>query len=315
MEKIPLIVVCGATASGKTALGIHIAKKFNGQVISADSMQIYRRLDIGTAKPTIEEQEGIVHRMIDIAEAYEAYSVADYCEKAHKEIEEVRKAGYLPVIVGGTGLYIDNLVANTDFSTPKGDEEIRRRLEKEAEEYGNEVLYQRLKSLDPIGAEKVHPNNLKRLIRAMELLETTGETRDILEEKSKRPSPYEPLWFAIEHPREVLYERINKRVDIMLEQGLVEEVRRELMPIRDKAATAMQAIGYKEIIECLDGKTDLLEATEKIKQNSRRYAKRQLTWFRRNNEINWLSPENPKGEAEKIINEFFERRHQHEIIS
>lgn len=314
MKKIPVIAVCGATASGKTALGIHIAKKYGAQIISADSMQIYRGLNIGTAKPDLAEREGIVHRMMDIIDPWESYSVADYCQRAHEEIRDVVNRGCIPVIVGGTGLYMDNLIANTDFSAPKGDGDIRERLLKEADEKGGEYLYARLLRLDPKAAESVHPNNLKRIIRTLELLEITGETREALDKKSKQASPYDALWLSVEHPRDVLYERINKRVDIMLEKGLVNEVKEKLLPVREKATTALQAIGYKEILEYLDGATSLDEAAEKIKLNSRRYAKRQITWFKRNTAINRLNPATAAEEAEKIINIFLERGNYNEIF-
>lgn len=307
MEKIPVIAVCGPTASGKTELGTEIASAFKGQVISADSMQVYRRLDIGTAKPDIEERRGIVHRMIDILEPWESFSVADYCQRAAKEIQITLEEGCIPVIVGGTGLYIDNLIANTDFSSPGGDEEIRSRLLTQAREEGNDALYRRLRRLDPQAAEKVHPNNLKRIIRSLELLELTGESRGSLDEKSRRPSPYRALWLAIDCDRTQLYEKIDKRVDIMINKGLEAEVRRELLPIRDRAVTAGQAIGYKEMLEYIDGKLTLNQAVEKIKQNSRRYAKRQLTWFKRNKEINWLSSQDPWGEAGEIIKNFLNK--------
>ncbi len=301
MKKIPVIVVCGPTASGKTGLGIELAKAFGGEVVSADSMQVYRRLDIGTAKPDMEERAGIVHHMMDVAEPTESYSVARYCNEASAVIRDIHARGKLPIIVGGTGLYTDNLVSNTDFSSPQGDERLRAELNAVAEEKGREYVHGLLRDLDPDEAERIHPNNLKRVIRSIELIRTSGESRESLNSKSRRPSPYSAIWLGIQWPREELYRRINKRVGIMLDKGLVEEVRRELLPIRDIAPTAIQAIGYKEILEYFDGRATLDEAVENIRQSSRRYAKRQLTWFRRNEAINWLTPENPVNSAIKLI--------------
>lgn len=304
MDKIPVLVVCGPTASGKTGLGVKLALRFGGEVVSADSMQVYRRLDIGTAKPAPDERQGVPHHMIDVAEPTESYSVARYCTEAAEVIRDISSRGRLPVIVGGTGLYIDHLLANTDFSAPGEDAELRERLMKEAEEKGNGFVHDRLKALDPEAAEKIHPNNLKRVIRAIELVSQSGENRSTLDEKSRRPSPYRALRMAIDHDREELYRRIDTRVDIMIEQGLVDEVRRELLPIRDKAPTAAQAIGYKEIIDFFDGRARVEEAVAAVKQNSRRYAKRQLTWLRRNTEINWLAPTSAEAKAIEITQNF-----------
>lgn len=300
---IDLIVVCGPTACGKTGLGIALAKELGGEVISADSMQVYKRLDIGTAKPDMAERQGIPHHLLDVAEPTESYSVARYCAEASEVIGQVHSRGKVPIIVGGTGLYIDNLIGNTDFSSPQGDEELRRELGEIAEKQGTEKLHEMLRQLDAAEAERIHPNNVKRVIRAIELIKTTGESRESLNRKSKRPSPYNALWLTIDHPREKLYSRIDRRVDIMLEMGLEEEVRRELLPIRDKAPTAGQAIGYKEMLDHFDGHITLDEAVSNIKQASRRYAKRQLTWFRRNSEINPLPAENTLEAAIKIIKE------------
>lgn len=313
MEKIPVIIVCGATASGKTGLGIEIAKRFNAEVVSADSMQVYCRLNIGTAKPTEQQRQGIVHHMIDVAQPTESYSVARYCGEAGEAIGKIHSRGRLAVIVGGTGLYIDNLVRNTDFSSPQGDEELRRRLEGAAREKGNEYLHNMLCELDSDEAARIHPNNVKRIIRAIELIKITGESRKSLNEKSRRPSPYRALWLGIEYPRDELYRRIDQRVDIMLSLGLEDEVRRELLPIRNNAPTAIAAIGYKEMLEYMDKRVTYDEAVSNIKQASRRYAKRQLTWFRRNNEINWLTPADAEEKAVDLINKFIEKGEiQHE---
>ncbi len=303
MKKIPLVVVCGPTACGKTALGVELALRLGGEVVSADSMQVYKGLDIGTAKPTAEERRGVPHHMIDVAEPWENYSVARYCAEAAPVIEDIARRGRLPIIVGGTGLYIDSLVANTDFSSPSGDEALRAELMREAEEKGNVYLHELLRRLDPQVAETIHPNNVKRVIRAIEQISLSGKSRAELDESSRRESPYHALRFAVEWDRAVLYERINARVDEMLEKGLVDEVRRVLIPALDRAGTAAQAIGYKEIVDCIEGRCSLDEAVETIKRNTRRYAKRQLTWLRRNGDINWLSPENAADAAEKIYKE------------
>lgn len=302
MTKIPVIVVCGPTAGGKTGLGIALAKALGGEVVSADSMQVYKRLDIGTAKPDMDERQGVPHHMLDVAEPTESYSVARYCAEASEVIKEVHSRGKTPIIVGGTGLYIDNLINNTDFSSPQGDEELRKQLWDMAEKEGNSCLHAMLRDLDPAEAERIHPNNVKRVIRAIELIKTTGESRESLNRKSQRPSPYRAVWLMIDHQRDELYRRIDRRVDIMLEKGLEKEVRRELLPIRDKAPTAIQAIGYKEMLEYFDGNITLDEAAESIKKASRHYAKRQLTWFGRNESIHRLSPGDPFGEAMEIIN-------------
>lgn len=306
MEKIPVAVVCGPTAGGKTALGIALAKELGGEVVSADSMQVYRRLDIGTAKPDAEERQGVPHHMIDVAEPTESYSVARYCAEAAEVIRDIHARGRLPIVVGGTGLYIDNLIAATDFSSPEGDGELRRELSRIAENEGPLTLHERLRSLDPAEAERIHPNNVKRVIRAIELIQTTGQSREELNLRSRRVSPYSAIWLMTDWPREELYRRIDRRVEIMLEKGLEAEVRRELLPIRDKAPTAIQAIGYKEMLEYFDGRATLSEAEENIKRASRRYAKRQLTWFGRNREIVHISPGDAPGQAIKIIKE----RHQ-----
>lgn len=312
MDKIPVLVVCGPTASGKTALGVGLALRFGGEVVSADSMQVYRRLDIGTAKPDMSERRGVPHHMLDVAEPTESYSVARYCAEAAAAVRDIASRGKLPVIVGGTGLYIDHLLANTDFSAPGSDEELRKELAAEAAEKGNAAVYERLKALDPEAAAGIHPNNLKRVIRAIEMITNSGLGREALDEKSRRPSPYRALRLAVGYGREELYERIDRRVDIMLERGLEDEVRRELLPIRDRAPTAAQAIGYKELLAFLDGRESRQEATDEIKRNSRRYAKRQLTWLRRNADINWLAPASAEARAAEAAEKFLEKNLQRE---
>ncbi len=289
MSKIPLIVVVGATASGKTGLSIELAKRLGGEIVSGDSMQIYKYMNIGTAKPTEAEKDGIPHHLMDFLEPSVNFSVADYCELAHKAIADIHSRGKMPILVGGTGLYIDSLVNNIDFGETDEVSPVRKELEKLAEEKGNGAVYELLLEIDPETAEKYHPNNLRRVIRAIEFFKTTGKTISA-HAKEEKLSPYKSIYFAIDWDREILYDRINKRVDIMVEDGLIEEVCDLLNRGYDRNSTAMQGIGYKEFYAYLDGEQTLFETLEQIKMNSRRYAKRQLTWFRRNKNIHWLSP-------------------------
>lgn len=303
----PLIVIAGPTASGKTGLSISLAKALDGEIVSADSMQIYKYMNIGTAKPTEEEKDGIPHHMMDILEPDVNFSVADYCEMAHKVIEGIHSRGKVPILVGGTGLYIDSLVNNVDFDVDDENHEIRKELEMLAEERGVEEVHHILEEIDPETAKKYHPNNLRRVIRAIEFYRVTGKriSDHAKEEKSLR---YDVVYFCIDWDREVLYERINKRVDIMVEDGLVDEVKNLLKKGYDKNSTAMQGIGYKEFYGYLDGIKTLEETLEEIKQGSRRYAKRQLTWFRRNKSIHWITPSDHMTEdALEIINKLLKK--------
>ncbi len=299
MKKIPLIIVAGPTASGKTALSISLAKHFSGEIISADSMQIYKYMDIGTAKPTEEEKCGIPHHLMDFLEPCQNFSAADYCDMAKKVISDIHSRGKLPILVGGTGLYIDSLASGVDFGENTESPKLRRELESLAKEKGNEAVFKKLKEIDPETAEKYHPNNIRRVIRALEFFDKTGMTISA-HAKLPKNSPYTPIYFCIDWEREVLYERINKRVDKMIKMGLLDEARNlfdKVLP----SATAMQAIGYKELSGYFNGTKTLAEATDEIKQNSRRYAKRQLTWFKRNPEIHFLSPETAITDAVSII--------------
>lgn len=276
------MVVAGPTASGKTALAVELAKKYNGEVISADSMQIYKKLNIGSAKPTKEETEGIPHHMIDILEPWENFSVAAYVEMAHGIIEDVVKRGKLPIVAGGTGLYINSLIDDVDFSEEESDSSVRERLQKLAENEGTAVLMDMLKKCDPVSYEKIHPNNLKRVIRALEFFELNKKPISQQAEESKqKQSRYNPVMLMIDRPREYLYERIEKRVDIMLEAGLIEEVKELSKMGLTKKNMSMQGIGYKEVLDYLRGFSSKEEMTRIIKRDTRRYAKRQLTWFRR----------------------------------
>ena len=288
-EKQKVIVICGPTASGKTALSIELAKKINGEIISADSMQIYKDMDIGTAKPTKEEMQGIKHYLLDFVSPEERYSVAQYKHDAKKTIKEILSKGKMPIIVGGTGLYVDSLIYEIEYSDIKIDEKYRKELEEIAEMQGLEKLYKMALEIDPIAMEKISENDKKRIIRVLEIYKATGKTKTQQEEESrKNPVEYDYKVFAINWDREILYQRINKRVDIMIEQGLIEEVK-EILKKYTKFPTAMQGLGYKEVADYINGNYTKEEMIEKIKQETRRYAKRQLTWFRKNKETIWLN--------------------------
>lgn len=291
MKKTKIIVIVGPTASGKTALGVHVAKAIDGEVVSGDSMQIYESMDIATAKPTKEEMQGVKHHLIGFVSPEEEYSVAAFCTDAKKAVEEIKAKGKTPVLVGGTGLYIDSFINNTTFFETANSKEIREKLYKELNEFGIEKLYDELLKVDAEAAKKIHPNNEVRVIRALEIYRSTGET---LTEQNNRShineSEYEPLYIGISYKdREKLYERINKRVDLMLEAGLLEEAKDffEKYP----SQTAINAIGYKELKPYLDGEKTLEDCVSHLKQATRRYAKRQLTWFNRNEKINWIYPD------------------------
>ena len=302
MNKQKVIVICGPTASGKTALSIELAKKINGEIISSDSMQIYKDMNIGTAKPTKEEMQGIKHYLIDFVEPNIRYSVADFKKDAEKAIEEVLKKGKYPIIVGGTGLYIDSLIYGIEYQDIKLDEEYRKKLESIAQkDKGLEELYNKAKEIDEKAIQKISPNDKKRIIRILEIYKATGKNKTEQEEESRKKGvKYDYKVFAINMEREKLYERINQRVDIMVQQGLVEEVE-NLLKKYDKFPTAMQGLGYKEVVEYLENKCTKEEMIEKIKMETRRYAKRQLTWFRKNKETIWLNAEDSIQNNIKII--------------
>ena len=289
MNKPKILCVVGPTASGKTDYAVELALKCGGEVVSCDSMQIYKHMDIGTAKPTADEMKGVKHHMIDIIEPNESFSVARFSEMARECIDDILLRGKMPVLCGGTGLYFDSTINNINFIQMDTDEEYRKYLESAAKEFGNEYVYKILKRVDEESDESIHPNNLKRVIRALEIYKTTGKKKSELDKEQLSEPLYEPEITGLMRDREVLYDRINKRVDIMMEKGLVEEVSELIKMGIDTEATSMQAIGYKEIIEYLDGKTSLSDAVDKIKRESRRYAKRQLTWFKRNEKIHWIN--------------------------
>lgn len=289
--QIPVVAVVGPTASGKTRLAVDLARRFDGEVISADSMQIYRYMDIGTAKASKEEQRGIPHHMLDFLDPGQPFSVAEYVEMAGNCAMEIAGRGKLPVVAGGTGLYVDSLLSNTVFYPIRTDPELRLSLQREGEMRGGEFLLAQLAQVDPELAAKLHPNNLGRVIRALEVYRLTGIPMSVHQREAKaHPSPYRCCYIGLDFSdRQILYQRVNLRVDQMLTDGLEEEVRS--LTRRGFGATAAQAIGYKEFFPYWEGKCTLAETAEKIKLQSRRYAKRQLTWFRRRKETHWLYPD------------------------
>lgn len=284
-----VLVICGATASGKTALSIACAKAFNGEIISADSLLVYRGLDIGTAKPDLEERQGVPHHMIDVISPKESFSVSDYEEKALPIVESLLSQGKMPIICGGTGFYINSLLYKSQFGNVGADEEIRRRYENIAKEQGKERVYGILKEKDPESAQKLHCNDLKRVIRALEIYDVTGKPKSAQQDL---PIPrFDFLSVSIEYPRETLYERINRRVEIMFASGLVEEVQGLLQGGVTEEMQCMQGIGYKEVAEGLRVGATQEEIKELVKKNTRNYAKRQQTFFKRMQNHVFLTPE------------------------
>ena len=284
-----IICVAGPTASGKTALAVELAKELNGEVVSCDSMQVYRRMDIGTAKPTKEEKQGIVHHMLDVADPWEEFSVSRYCAMAGPIVDDIIARGKTAIIAGGTGLYMDSLIKGNDFA-PFPATGMRERLETQADAEGMEAMHALLASIDPDSANRLPINDRKRIIRALEVYYETGETITAHNIKTQAiPPKYNPVWLGLDFAdRADLYARIDLRVSIMLEQGLEEEIRTLLSEGIPPKCTAMQAIGYKEFVDAMDGRISIAEAADQVRQSSRRYAKRQLTWFRRNPNIHWL---------------------------
>lgn len=286
MEKV--IVICGPTASGKTGLSIELAKRIKGEIISADSMQIYQEMNIGTAKPTKEEQQGIKHYLMDFVSPEERYSVADYKQAAKQAIKEILEKGKTPIVVGGTGLYIDSLIYEIEYPNIEFDENYRKKLEQRVKIEGLKKIYEEANLIDPEAIQKISPNDEKRILRILEIYHATGKTKTEQEKESRRkPVEYDYQVYALKWDREILYERINKRVDLMIEQGLIEEVK-GILERYPKFPTAMQGLGYKEVVEYLKGSTTKEEMIEKLKMETRRYAKRQMTWFRKNKQTIWL---------------------------
>lgn len=300
MDKPKVIVICGPTASGKTALSIELAKKINGEIISSDSMQIYKDMNIGTAKPTVEEMDGIPHYLLDFVSPDTRYSVAEFQKDATEKIEEILKKGKTPIIVGGTGLYVDSLIYGIEYQDIKLDEQYRNQLENIAEQEGLDKLYEEAQKIDLEAMQKISRNDKKRIIRVLEIYKATGKTKTQQELESRQEVKYDYKVFAINMERERLYDRINRRVDIMIDQGLIEEVE-NLVKKYKEFPTAMQGLGYKEVVEYIENKVTKEEMIEKIKMETRRYAKRQITWFKKNKQTIWLDGEKDKKDNIEII--------------
>lgn len=287
MKKIPLIILTGPTAVGKTALSIELAKDLNAEIISADSMQIYEYMDVGSAKVTKEEMNGVIHHMIDEVKPDFPFSVSEFQHRSGKYIKEIANKGKNVLVTGGTGLYLNSLIYNMDFAKSNANSEIREKLEKELQEKGIDYMHEKLKSLDSEAASRIHKNNSKRVIRALEVC-LDGKKMQDFSTDLRYNEDYLPIIIVLNRDREILYDRINKRVDIMMENGLVEEVKNLLNMGYDKNLISMQGIGYKEIVKYLEGEYTLEEAIEIIKRDSRRYAKRQITWFKRYKDSKWF---------------------------
>ena len=299
-EKIKVVAIVGPTASGKTALSVELAKRLGGEIISCDSMQIYRDMDIGTAKVTKEEASGVPHHLVSFVSPSESFSCADYATAAREKIKEITERGRIPIFCGGTGLYLDSVLTENEFSESGKDEACREELMSKAPD----ELYDELLKIDRQAAEKTHKNNVKRVVRALEIFYTTGITKTEWDRRSReKESRYDAVIIGLDFKnRETLYERINRRVDIMMESGLVSEVK-SLDSESFRTGTASAGIGYKEILSYIDGDVTLSEAVEEIKKNSRNYAKRQLTWFRRNEKICWIYPDFPQSYGGKVSEE------------
>lgn len=297
----PLIILTGPTAVGKTALSIGLAKAVGGEIISADSMQVYRGMDIGTAKILPSEMQGVPHHLIDILDPVEPFHVAAFQEYCKHCIEEIYERGHIPILVGGTGFYIQAVLYNIDFTQTDADTAYREALQQEAEEQGAEALHRKLLHVDPEAAEQIHPHNVKRVIRALEYFHQTGQKISAHNaEEHQKTSPYQFRYYVLSLPREILYERINQRVDQMRQDGLEEEVRRLADAGCTRDMVSMQGLGYKEILQALDGEMTLEETYDKIKQETRHFAKRQFTWFRRERDVTWLQKEQFSSELELL---------------
>lgn len=289
MNRLPLVILTGPTAVGKTELSIELAKKINGAIISADSMQIYKFMDIGSAKIRPEEMQGIRHYLVDELMPKEPFHICRFQQMAKEALQEIYSNGQIPIVVGGTGFYIQSLIYDISFSDQEQDSAYRRQLQEFAAQHGAHALHEKLKDIDPVSYETIHENNIKRTIRALEFYEQTGTPiSGHNEAERQKTSPYNFAYFVLTDDRQVIYERIEKRVDLMMEEGLVEEVQRLKDMGCHRDMVSMQGLGYKEILDYLDGKTTLEEAVAKIKLETRHFAKRQLTWFRREKDVIWI---------------------------
>lgn len=291
MTKNKLIILAGPTASGKTSVSIDLAKRLGGEIISADSMQVYKYMDVGTAKISVEEMQGVKHHLIDVLDPKEDFNIVKFQNMVKCSIEEIVKNGHIPILVGGTGFYIQSVIYDIDFNNEDDNSSVRKKLEEEYDTLGADFMHEKLKKIDIVSAQNIHKNNKKRIIRAIEYFLINNEPISSHNEvQREKKSPYDYRFFVLNPPRDILYERINKRVDIMLENGLVDEVKKLREMGLSTANISMQGIGYKEIIEYLDGEVSLETAIENIKQNTRHMAKRQVTWFKREKDVIYVDP-------------------------
>lgn len=302
MRKERLLVLIGPTAVGKTALSIELAKRLPIEIISGDSMQVYRGMDIGTGKATEEEQQNIPHHLLDIRDPDEPFSVTEFKDRAQTLIRDINQRGKWPLIVGGTGLYVEAVCYNYEFSDAPIDENFRKRLRERAAASGSEELHRELQQADPDAAERIHPNDLRRIIRALEVIELTGEPFSHYQKGARKPSPYDLRIVGLTMDRQMLYKRIEERIDKMLEQGWLEEVKALRNQGYTNEAVSMQALGYKELVQHLEGQLEYSEAVRLIKRNTRRFAKRQLSWFRHMEEVHWVDI-TEKRDTEMILRE------------
>ncbi len=313
--KQPLIIITGPTASGKSALSVELAKRIGGEIISADSMQVYRHMDIGSAKVTKEEMDGVPHHLIDVLDPQDSFDVVTFQTMAKQAMEEIYRNGHVPIVAGGTGFYIQALLNDIDFTENDGDTEYRTRLESLAKEQGPEVLHAMLREVDPPSADAIHANNVKRVIRALEFYEKTGtRISDHNEAERQKESPYRFAYYVLNMDRALLYERIERRIDIMLEQGLVDEVQALKAMGCTRDMVSMQGLGYKEILDYLNGEQSLEEAVYILKRDTRHFAKRQLTWFKREKSVTWLEQEAFAFDREKMLDWIVEDLKAREII-
>ena len=309
-KKKPLIILTGPTAVGKTELSIRLAQAINGEIISADSIQIYKYMDIGSAKVTDDEMDGVKHYLIDELEPTDEFNICVFKDMATAAMEEIYAKGKIPIIAGGTGFYIQSILYDIEFDKEEGDKTYRHMLETKAELEGVSVIHKMLEEIDPKAAEQIHENNLKRVIRALEYYNETGKRiSEHNEEQKAKNSPYNYKYFVLNMDRDKLYDRINMRVDIMLENGLVEEVEKLKEMGYDKNLVSMQGIGYKEIRQFVDGELSYEDAVDLLKKNTRNFAKRQLTWFRREPEVTWINHEDFNNDKQKILDYIVEDIH------
>lgn len=305
--KQPLIILTGPTAVGKTSLSIRLAKAVGGEIISADSMQVYRHMDIGSAKITEEEMDGVPHYLIDVLEPEEEFNVVVFQDMAKKAMEEIYAHGHIPIVVGGTGFYIQALLYDIDFKDNEEGVDIRRELEALAASHGAERLHQMLAEIDPASAEQIHANNLKRVIRAIEYFRQTGERISEHNQKEReKESPYHFLYYVVNTDRDVLYRRIDRRVDQMMENGLIQEVARLKEMGCRRGLTSMQGLGYKEILDYLNGGCTLEEAVHVLKRDTRHFAKRQITWFKRERDVRWLNLPEFGNDVSRVLEKIIE---------